>query len=107
MNKFDHPATTPLAGGYTPLTRRSLLTRALGAAGSTALTALLAEEGLAAPPGNGLPAGPALTLPRKAKRMIVLWQGGAPSHVDLFDHKPHLATMRGTELPESVRSKVR
>jgi hypothetical protein len=30
-------------------------------------------------------------------------QGGAPSHVDLFDHKPGLAARRGQQLPDSVR----
>jgi hypothetical protein len=29
-------------------------------------------------------------------------QGGAPSHVDLFDYKPALANHRGVELPDSV-----
>jgi hypothetical protein len=108
MKSDENPMLERLAGGYTPLTRRALLSGTLGAAGSTALAALLAEDAFAAPPSRAkLPAAPALTLPGKAKRMIVLWQGGAPSHVDLFDHKPHLAAMRGQELPASVRSKVR
>ena len=34
--------------------------------------------------------------------VIYLLQGGAPSHVDLFDYKPDLAKRRGEELPESV-----
>ncbi len=33
--------------------------------------------------------------PAKAKRVIVLWQGGAPSHVDLFDYKPGLVRQAG------------
>ncbi|HWD38825.1 MAG TPA: DUF1501 domain-containing protein [Fimbriimonas sp.] len=36
--------------------------------------------------------------------MIVLWQGGAPSQVDLFDYKPDLFAKRLQELPESVRA---
>jgi hypothetical protein len=39
----------------------------------------------------------------KAKRVIYLFQHGAPSQLDLFDYKPDLATQRGKELPESIR----
>ena len=38
-----------------------------------------------------------------AKRVIYLFQSGAPSQMDLFDWKPHLADLRATELPESIR----
>ncbi len=40
----------------------------------------------------------------RAKRVIYLFQSGAPSQIDLFDHKPLLQKMHGEELPESVRS---
>ncbi|MFP6753714.1 MAG: DUF1501 domain-containing protein [Pirellulaceae bacterium] len=39
----------------------------------------------------------------RAKRVIYLFQSGAPSQMDLFDHKPLLKEKHGTELPESVR----
>ncbi len=39
----------------------------------------------------------------KAKRVIYLFQSGAPSQIELFDHKPGLTKMRGIELPDSVR----
>ncbi len=39
----------------------------------------------------------------KAKRIIYLFQSGAPSQMDLFDPKPLLTQMYGQELPESVR----
>ena len=39
----------------------------------------------------------------KAKRVIWLFQSGAPSQVDLFDHKPLLKEKQGTELPDEVR----
>lgn len=45
--------------------------------------------------------------PAKAKRVIVLWQGGGPSHIDLFDPKPSLAAIAGQDIPESVRGKTR
>jgi hypothetical protein len=39
----------------------------------------------------------------KAKRIIYLFQNGAPSQLDLFDYKPKLQEMFGLDLPASVR----
>ena len=39
----------------------------------------------------------------KAKRVIYLFQNGAPSQLDLFDYKPMLQKMQGEELPASIR----
>ena len=39
----------------------------------------------------------------KAKRVIYLFQNGAPSQLDLFDYKPMLNKMHGEDLPESIR----
>jgi hypothetical protein len=39
----------------------------------------------------------------KAKRVIYLFQSGAPSQIDLFDYKPALKQKRGIELPNSIR----
>ena len=39
----------------------------------------------------------------KAKRVIYLFQSGAPSQLELFDYKPALEKMLGQELPDSVR----
>ena len=39
----------------------------------------------------------------KAKRVIYLFQSGAPSQMDLFDYKPKLNDLRATELPDSIR----
>ncbi len=78
--------------------------------GIAALAGLLEQEGLAqgAKSQSGLPPLPGLPhFPPKAKHMVVLWQGGAPSHVDLFDHKPGLLALRGQQVPDSVRSKGR
>ena len=47
--------------------------------------------------------GGATHYPARAKRVIYLFQSGAPSQIDLFDHKPLLTERHGTELPESVR----
>ena len=43
----------------------------------------------------------------KAKRVVVLWQGGGPSHVDLFDDKPVMRAMAGRDIPDSVRGTTR
>jgi hypothetical protein len=39
----------------------------------------------------------------RARRVIYLCQSGAPSQLDLFDHKPELASRLGQELPASIR----
>ncbi|WP_114750389.1 DUF1501 domain-containing protein [Pleomorphovibrio marinus] len=39
----------------------------------------------------------------KAKRVIYLFQNGAPSQLESFDFKPKLREMWGKELPESIR----
>jgi hypothetical protein len=38
-----------------------------------------------------------------AKRVIYLFQSGAPSQIDLFDYKPRLRELHSTELPASIR----
>lgn len=40
--------------------------------------------------------------PGKAKRVIHLFMAGAPSQLELFDHKPELTKLEGKPLPESV-----
>jgi hypothetical protein len=76
--------------------RRSFLTRGAGGIGLAAVSTLLCGQSLATPPA--VPH----TQPR-AKRVIYLFQSGAPSQLDLFDYKPVLRGLRGTELPESIR----
>jgi Protein of unknown function (DUF1501) len=39
----------------------------------------------------------------KAKRIIYLFQNGAPSQLETFDYKPTLTKMMGQDLPESIR----
>ena len=43
----------------------------------------------------------------KVKRIIYLFQSGAPSQLELFDYKPKLKEMFGEELPASVRGDQR
>lgn len=83
-------------------TRRQFFGKGAVGIGTAALATLLGDDLLgAAPDGTGgLPGVPHVA--PKAKRVIYLLQGGAPSHVDLFDYKPELVKRRGQELPESV-----
>ena len=41
--------------------------------------------------------------PPKAKRIIYLFQSGAPSQMDLFDPKPDMINRQGEDLPASIR----
>ena len=41
--------------------------------------------------------------PSKVKRIIYLFQNGAPSQLESFDYKPTLNKMFGEDLPESIR----
>jgi hypothetical protein len=86
------------------LTRRHFLGRTTGTLGLAALATLLHGD-LHAAGGKSEDAGlPGLPhFPPKAKRVIYLFQSGAPSQMDLFDYKPKLADLRGTELPASIR----
>jgi hypothetical protein len=71
--------------------------------GTAAFASLLAENSTAAERirSGGLPQFPNFT--PKAKRVIYLFQSGAPSQMDLFDYKPKLKDLRGEELPDSIR----
>ena len=93
------------------LTRRQLFGRASTGIGAAALGSLLEDDLCAKPRGqNDHPVDPRTgglaELPHfrpKAKRVIYLFQSGAPSQIDLFDYKPMLRKFHGQELPDSVR----
>jgi hypothetical protein len=88
------------------VTRRRLFGSAGLGIGSVALASLLGREAAAAGRSNaGLPCLPHFE--PKAKRMVMLWQGGGPSHLDLFDPKPELIARGGEDIPESVRGSTR
>jgi len=85
--------------------RREFLSKATMGFGALGLASLLSPANAMASGGN---AGmiPSESLPHfaaKAKRVIYLFQSGAPSQMDLFDHKPMLQQMQGQELPDSIR----
>lgn len=80
--------------------RRSFLGLSGLGLGAMATQCLLAQE--AAPRSQGQ-ALESTHFPARAKRVIYLFQSGGPSHIDLFDYKPELARLHGSELPDSVR----
>ena len=89
------------------LTRRSFLNAGVQGIGTVALSALLSKDLFAGKP-DALGALPGLPhFAPKAKRVICLWQGGGPSHVDLFDPKPTLAKEAGKDIPASIRGDTR
>ena len=86
----------------TMLTRRHFFGRSATGLGVAALATLM-NESTAAESGSsgGLPGFP--NFAPKAKRVIYLFQSGGPAQMDLFDHKPNLKNLRGSELPASIR----
>src|SRR5437867_8788698 len=71
-----------------------------------ALGHLLQKEGYAAEAGT--PSAVDLMAPKaphytpKAKRVLFLFMAGAPSHLELFDHRPQLAKFDGTLPPAEL-----
>jgi hypothetical protein len=95
----------PLLESKLNINRRAFFSRLSLGIGSMALGSLLApnlisctrqEEDLLAV--SGLPH----FLP-KVKRVIYLFQSGAPSQLESFDYKPMLRKMHGEDLPASIR----
>jgi hypothetical protein len=78
--------------------------------GGIALAQLLGQRAVAkaAPAAQMHPAMPGLPhFAPKAKNLIYLHMNGAPSQIDLFDHKPRLTNYFDQELPASVRNNQR
>lgn len=83
------------------LNRRLFLKQGTSAVGAAALASL------AGPNSTQMSSADAALgqthFPAKAKRIIYLYQSGAPSQMDLFDPKPTMADHHGEDLPESIR----
>jgi hypothetical protein len=102
-----------MADSFTPgisaaMTRRQFFRRSTAgiAIGIPALAALLTTDGFGADSATDSKTGGLVGLPHfppKARRVIFLHQSGAPSQIELFDYKPNLVNLQGTELPDSVR----
>src|SRR5271170_4846837 len=86
------------------INRRKFLSKLSLGVGSVALGSLLIPDLFG---NNGDEETLVTGLPQfapKAKRIIYLFQNGAPSQLDLFDYKPLLNKMQREELPESIRN---
>ncbi|MCE7062242.1 DUF1501 domain-containing protein [Dyadobacter sp. CY343] len=90
---------------YLTFNRRRFLSKLSLGIGSAALGSLLIPDLFSkdtAGAGADFPPGIPHFAP-KAKRVIYLFQNGAPSQLESFDYKPKLREMNGQDLPESVR----
>src|SRR5690606_4539848 len=91
----------PFEEHHASITRRHFFRKSALGIGTLALGGLL---------NSSLPAGARqllrdATLPHfapKAKRVIYLFQNGAPSHVDLYDYKPQLRAWHGRQIPDEL-----
>jgi hypothetical protein len=82
------------------LTRRWFFRECGVGLGGIALSQLLAQDSQASATNPMLPK--VAHFPPKAKRVIYLFQAGAPSHLELFDHKPELAKWDGKLPPADL-----
>ena len=88
------------------LNRRIFLKTSAIGLGASALGSLLGESAFADAAKKPLTHEPLPGFPNhaaKAKRIIYLFQSGAPSQMDLFDPKPAMEKERGKDLPDSIR----
>jgi uncharacterized protein (DUF1501 family) len=87
------------------ITRRWFFRQCGVGLGSVALASLLGTKDAfgASPPRPSNPLAPKQPPFRgKAKRVIYLFMGGAPSQLDLFDYKPALERYNGQPVPQEV-----
>ena len=82
-------------------TRRDFLNKTSLGLGAVALAGLMNPL-----KALGIHAGDPILGPHfspKVKRVIYLFQSGAPSQIDLFDYKPELMRFQGQDIPDSIR----
>ena len=91
------------------VTRRQFFGQSVGGLGVAALASMMGRDQLLASSATPKALGGAVGahFAPKAKRVVLLWQGGGPSHVDLFDEKPMLQTRAGQDIPDSIRGATR
>lgn len=90
------------------INRRRFLSQVSLGLGSVALGSLLMPDLLSGTGSLDAAMIPGLSdFAPKAKRVIYLFQNGAPSQIESFDYKPKLKEMVGQELPDSVRGAQR
>ncbi|MEW4488131.1 DUF1501 domain-containing protein [Thalassoglobus sp. JC818] len=93
-----HPSYLPTPEPF--FSRREALLRSGTGFGALALASML--------PTSSLKAGPALTshIQPRAKSIIFLFMEGGPSHLDLFDPKPQLNKLAGSQLPAGYKKVI-
>src|SRR5712692_11664105 len=79
--------------------RRQFLSSLGGGFGSMAFAAMAAQDRARARQSENPFAPKQPHFPAKAKRVILLWMQGGPSHMDLFDYKPRLKSEAGNKVP--------
>ncbi|MEM7374249.1 MAG: DUF1501 domain-containing protein [Bacteroidota bacterium] len=96
---------------YLNQSRRHFLSKAGMGLGAAALASLLpgclssSDQVLGSAEMSGVLGGTHFA--PKAKRIIYLHQSGAPSQLDLWDYKPEVFRLHGTEMPPSIRGDQR
>ncbi|MSR62890.1 MAG: DUF1501 domain-containing protein [Planctomycetes bacterium] len=86
--------TNPLFDLGLTLTRRRFFARSAGTLGAALGTSAL---------GHCLGLDPVTALAPRARRVIYMHMEGAPSQIDLWDHKPELRARFNQDLPDSIR----
>ena len=94
----------PILESKLRLNRRQFFGRSATGIGAAALASLLGRDGAVGASGGLLGGG---HYPAKAKRVIYMFQSGAPSQQDLFDYKPMLQKHAGEELAAHVEMNER
>lgn len=84
------------------INRRQFFGRCATGIGAAALASLLNPDAFAAQ-GDDILRTQMPHFAPKAKRVIYLFQSGAPSQLDLFDYKPQMTKFFDADLPDSIR----
>jgi hypothetical protein len=99
-NILNLKSPNPVRDHQLAMNRRLFLGRSANAVGLAGLASLLSRDGFAAGSSPSAIPAPFQHVAPRAKRVIYLFQNGAPTHVDLFDYKPELTRMHGRPVPE-------
>ena len=102
MNCQSHLQSQFRAQSGQPMSRRWFLQDCGVGLGKLGLAALLTDSFSSKASAALAPAGGGAHFSGKAKAVIHLFMAGAPSQLELFDHKPELVKQDGKPLPASV-----
>lgn len=91
----------PIEDYITLETRRQFFRKSAAGIGGAALASLMGEQQARAAAGEGV--DKRFHFAPKAKRAIYLFMSGAPSQIDLWDHKPEMAKWYDKDLPDEIR----